>query len=81
MLTKLFAWLTVSLGLLFIALSIAGLFLWDSADPGGGLGATLFWFGGIPMLVLSLLMGVALLVMAALESDAESDSAGSESDS
>jgi hypothetical protein len=73
MLTKLFAWLAVSLGLLFVALSIAGLFLWDSADPDGGFGATLFWFGGIPMLVLSVLMGVTLLVLAAFESDTESD--------
>ena len=67
MVQKVLAWSSLGLALLFVILGVTGLFAWDAL---GDTGPLLVWFGAIPLLVISILLAIALLVCAALFSDA-----------
>jgi hypothetical protein len=62
MLPKLLAWISLATALLFAVLAIAGVFAGDDMAP------TLILWAGLPLLVISILLAVALLVISAFHS-------------
>lgn len=66
MIQKLLAWIAFALAMLFVVLSIAALATWEGDD--GGTGRILFWTS-ITTLVISTLLAMATLVVAAFQSD------------
>jgi len=65
MVSKLLAWAALLLSLVFVGLSLAGVFAWDSL--GADTAKQLFFFGAIPSLGPALLLAFVLLVMAAFQ--------------
>jgi len=68
---KVLAWVTLGITLLFVALALTALFGWDS------LGDTAWWLamaGAVPLAAVSLLLVLAMLVMAGWTADSESES-------
>ena len=65
MLAKLLAWIAVGLALVFVGLGLTGVFAWDSLGPDTA--KTLFYWGAIPALGLSLLLAFVLLVISAFQ--------------
>lgn len=62
MLPKLLAWLSFATALLFAALALVVLFGGESLD---GMGPTVMLMVGMPLLVISVLLAVALLILSA----------------
>lgn len=67
MIRNLLAWLAFALAMLFVILSITGLFIW--APPDGGTGRILVWFCAIPFLITSIVLVIALMIVSAFQSD------------
>ena len=64
MLPKLLAWLSFATALLFAALALAGLF---GGDAFGDMVPMLILWIGLPLLVVSILLAVALLILSAFQ--------------
>ena len=65
MIVKLLAWIALALALVFVGLGLAGVFAWDSL--GADTAKTLFYWGAIPALGLSLLVAFVLLIVSAFK--------------
>ena len=65
MLPKLLAWISLATALLFAVLAIAGVFAGDAL---GDMAPSLILWAGLPLLVISILLAVALLVISAFHS-------------
>ncbi len=66
MLQKVLVWSSLGSALLFVILTLTALFGWASL---GDVAPALVFYGAVPLLAVSILLAVALLVMAALASD------------
>ena len=64
--SKVLAWSSLGLALLFVALAVTGVFGWDSL--GEDTARMLFYFGALPALGVSLLLALVLLGLAAFQS-------------
>ena len=69
MLLKVLAWLALLLALVFVGLSLTGAFAFDLREPDNlQFARTLFLWGAIPSLGVSLLLAFVLLVASAFQS-------------
>ncbi|MFN9367293.1 MAG: hypothetical protein ACK6CT_00780 [Planctomycetia bacterium] len=68
MIAKLLAWLSLLLALVFVGLALTGAFAFDVGEPENlQFAKTLFYWGALPALGLSLLLAFVLLVVSAFQ--------------
>ena len=67
MLPKVLAWASLGTALLFVVLAVVAIVAGESL---GDTGPALVLYGGVPLLVLSILLAIALLVIAAMSTEA-----------
>ncbi|MFM8734509.1 MAG: hypothetical protein ACKOC8_04865 [Pirellulales bacterium] len=67
MITKVLAWSSFGLGLLFVILTLISIFSWESLGEETAYGLVVY--GAVPLLVVSILLAITLLVMSAFSSD------------
>jgi hypothetical protein len=71
MLSKALAWSSFGLALLFIVITLACVFAWDSLGGDTAerlqMARTLFWFAALPALGLAMLLALAVLCLAAFQ--------------